>query len=327
MARVDALIDRDIHDRLDHVFRDDLDDGEGRIIDRAPEGLGHIRFDRRPRFRWIECNGAPEKEVGIDVAKRHGCVGYSRLRSTLAVTHRPRNRPRALRPDMQHAAVVHPRDRAAARADAFHIDRGEPCHVAPIGMADPGLARPRDARSTDEADVVGRAASVGDDGGVRTLVGLSEVAAGNRRHRRAGIDEMNRLVRDFRGVDNAALRSYDQRPARKSIVPQVAGQTLHVSGHHWLERSIDAGGGGAAIFAQGRVELVRKRIGNAQHMLFNQLADAQFVLWIDDRPQETDRDGLDVFPLHGLDGRDHYRVRRRASPPIRPPEPCPAPRR
>jgi hypothetical protein len=119
---------------------------------------------------------------------------------------------------------------------------------------------------------------------------------------------MNWLVRDFRGVDNAALRSYDQRPARKSIVPQVAGQTLHISGHHWLERSIDAGGAGAAIFAQGRVELVRKRIGNAQHMLFNQFADAQFVLWIDDRPQETDRDGLDVFTLHGLDGRDHCRV-------------------
>ena len=65
---------------------------------------------------------------------------------------------------MEEAGGVDPDDRAAAGADALHVDRGKAGHVAGEALAEPGLAGPRDAAVADQADVEARAAGVGDDG-------------------------------------------------------------------------------------------------------------------------------------------------------------------
>ena len=101
------------------------------------------------------------------------------------IANRPRNRSLALGTHMQHAARIHPGNAASARADAAHVHRREAGHVAAQTLTEPGLAGPRDAAFAHQADVVARAAGVGDNGGALLGIRPSVEAARNRRHGRA----------------------------------------------------------------------------------------------------------------------------------------------
>ena len=165
-----------------------------------------------------------------------------------------------MRADMEHAAAVDRGDAAAAGADALDVDRGEAGHVALIERPDPGLARPRDGAAAHQADVVGGAAGVGDDGGMARRLGQRIVAAGHRRHRRAGVERLDRPLGEFLDIGDAALGG-DRRAAgpAKPALAQPAGERRGDSGSSGLQRGVDAARRGAAVLAQRRVELVRQR--------------------------------------------------------------------
>ena len=49
-------------------------------------------------------------------------ISYGHLRAALPIAHGPRNRARRTGTNLQHAAGVERRYRAAARADRMHVD-------------------------------------------------------------------------------------------------------------------------------------------------------------------------------------------------------------
>ena len=96
------------------------------------------------------------------------------------------------------------------------------------GSPEPRLARPRDAAASHEADVVARAAGVGDDRRVGARVELREVPAGDRRHRRAGVERVDRRRGDVGGVEHAAVRGDDQHPAAEAGRAQATVEPAQV---------------------------------------------------------------------------------------------------
>ena len=69
----------------------------------------------------IEPAVAAEKIFRVEIAEHEIGVGHGGAGTALAVTGRSRQRPGAFRPDMQDAAGIDPRDRAAAGADARNV--------------------------------------------------------------------------------------------------------------------------------------------------------------------------------------------------------------
>ena len=64
--------------------------------------------------------------------------------------------------------------------------------------------------------------------------------------------------------------------------------------HQRLERGVDRGRRRAPVLAHDRVELVRERVRHAGQLRLEQLADAQLVRGVGDRPQQADGDRLDA---------------------------------
>ena len=67
--------------------------------------------------------------------------------------------------------------------------------------------------------------------------------------------------------------------------------------HQRLERGVDRGGRGAAIFAHDRDQLVRERVGHAGQLLVEERAERLLVRAVGDRPHQADGDGLELALL------------------------------
>ena len=117
-ARVDAAPHRDEAHPLGHVRVDDAVNAArgGEPVD-AERGGDSI--DRALGQPCIEPPFAAEEIRRVEIAEHQIGVGDGRLAAALAVAGRARHRAGALRPDMQDAAGIDPRDRAAAGADAW----------------------------------------------------------------------------------------------------------------------------------------------------------------------------------------------------------------
>ena len=189
-------------------------------------------------------------------------------------------------------------------ADALHVHGGEAGHVAAVGLADPGLPRPRDAPPAHQAHVEGGAAGVGDDGGIGAGVRLGVGAACDGRHRRPRVDRVDRRVRHVRRIHGAALGGDHQHAAAEAGVPQARFQAAQIVAHERLERGVDAGRRGTAVFAERGVEDVREGVGHPRQVALQQFANAEFVRGVHDRPEEADADRGDLLPREFLDDRD-----------------------
>ena len=75
-------------------------------------------------------------------------------------------------------------------------------------------------------------------------------------------------------------------------VAQVRVECREVLLHQRLQRGVDDARRGAPVLAHDRVELVREREGHVRQRLGDQLADAQLVGGVDDRPEQADPDRL-----------------------------------
>ena len=82
-----------------------------------------IRSTAASAARRSSARAPAEEVVGVEKAEHQVGVGHGRLRAAPAVAGGPGLGAGALGPDMQHAAGVDPRDRAAAGADADDVER------------------------------------------------------------------------------------------------------------------------------------------------------------------------------------------------------------
>jgi hypothetical protein len=110
------------------------------------------------------------------------------------------------------------------------------------------------------------------------------------------------------GIDHAALRGDHQHPSAEAVLAQIGRELGEIGLHHRLERRIDRGRGGTAVFAQGRVELMGEGIRHPRQMPLQQHAGAQLVRRIDDRPQQAHRDRFNPARAHRRDHREEPRV-------------------
>ena len=71
--------------------------------------------------------------------------------------------------------------------------------------------------------------------------------------------------------------------------------------HKGFQRRIDSGRGRSAIFAHDGNKLMRKGVRNIRNNLIEQLAEAQLVIGVGDRLQETDSHSFEAPMLDPLD--------------------------
>ena len=182
------------------------------------------RVHRALRGAEVEPRAAAEEVPGIEIAQDQVGVGHGGGRAALAVARRARLGARALGPDVQDAAGVHPGDRAAARAERDDVEARQR-HL---------LARDRPVRREvrlavlEERDVGAGPAHVEGD-----QVALAEepraVAAPRHAARRA---RQHRAGGEPHGVGDrrhAAVRLHDQHRPGVARLDEPLGQAREVA--------------------------------------------------------------------------------------------------
>ena len=219
----------------------------------------------RVRRRRVERDPAAEEVVRVDVAEHDRGVRDRRLGAAAAVA----GRARAPRPRSAGRRAAGRRESIQAMlpppAPMLFTSTDERPVMCPVNIAaEPGLARELDVAVADDADVEARAARVADDDVVdRRRVDL----AGDRRHRRARVDRVDRAARDVVEVQHSAERRHDEQLAREARRAQIALHLAQVRLHQRLERRVDRRRRGAPVLADDRVQPVRERVRDARELL------------------------------------------------------------
>ena len=161
----------------------------------------------------IEPRLAAEEALGIEKAEDEIGVGDRRLGAAAPVAGGAGSRARALGPDVQHAAGIDARDRAAAGADAGDVDALQGDALA----GEAAVGGDRRLAADDERDV-GRGAAhverdevaVADD--ARRILAAGDAARGAREH------AAGREPHRFRNGRDAAVRLDDEhRPGKPGV--------------------------------------------------------------------------------------------------------------
>ena len=139
IARIEAALNRDDAQRAQHDFVGDIDDALGGLFGRKADRLTDLG-DRGFGAGDIERHVAAEKN-GRQIAENDVGVADGRLGAALAVSDRPGLGAGAARANPQRFRQVRNLgDRAAARADAAHVERRH------LGREISDLGRTRDRR-------------------------------------------------------------------------------------------------------------------------------------------------------------------------------------
>ena len=163
----------------------------------------------------VEPHPAAEEVVGIQVAEDEVGVGHGRLDAAAAVAGRPGVGARRARPDLQHAGVVHPGDRAAAGADRRHLH----LRAAELVLVDDRGALDLRPPAVDDADVERGAADVGAD----QLRPAGQPAQEDRAHDaadRPGVQRGDRVAAGLGGRRQTARGLHHQQRVAVAAVAQ-----------------------------------------------------------------------------------------------------------
>ena len=296
LGGVDAVLDGDRLDRLDHLLAGKGENRRGRLLDRRLQRRGGLADHAAGRLD-VELHAPAEERLRVDIAEDDGRIGHGR-----PCRRRARSKPdqgRRPRSAGRHAAGRPRRSTrsSAPGADRAHVDGGDTQVVADELLDQPGFTRVLDVSVADQADIERRSASVDDDHVGAELVVLRVCDPGQGCHRGARLAHVDRALDDLVQVHNAAARSTDQQLAAETGRLEIVAERAQMLLHQRLERSVYRRRGGARVLAHDRVQLVRERERHVGQELADQLADQSFVLAVNDRPEEADGDRLDVsFP-------------------------------
>jgi hypothetical protein len=111
-------------------------------------------------------------------------------------------------------------------------------------------------------------------------------------------------LRDRIGVEHAPRRGEHQQAPGEALRAQPVGELAHVAAHQRLERRVDGGRRRAPVLAKRRVQAVRQRVRHAGQAFVEELTDSQLVPGVHDRPEQADRDSLDLQVAQPIDVRD-----------------------
>ena len=228
------------HRRVRH-----LDDGGGGLLRLAQ------RRQRLARAPQVGHDASPQGRVRPQPSEREVRVGDGRERP-LSITGGAGIGARALRPHGERAAVIEPRDRAAARAHGHDVDHGR-VHGEAVDLG--GGAVARFARA--EGGVGAGAAHVERD---------DAVVARRLRHGERPEHAARRSARDHR--DGALAGGGGVREAARRVHHAQAGEArvdaAQVAARGGLEEGVDGGRAGALVLAVLGQGLVRGAHGEAR---------------------------------------------------------------
>ena len=171
----------------------------------------------------IEARAAAEEVVGIEEAEHEVGVGHRRFDAAAAIAGRARLRAGALGPDMEHAAVVDARNRAAAGADAGDVQALQRHALA----GDAPVRRDRRLAADHERDV-GRGAAHVEGNEVAVAQQPGGVLAAGDAAGRTGEHAAGRQPHRLGDGRNAAMRLDDQH--RRARAPPRAAAPRGGSG-------------------------------------------------------------------------------------------------
>ena len=154
-----------------------------------------------------------------------------------------------------------------------------------MNCANPGFARVGQRALARQRHIERGTAGVGDDHQIAESLGCGIDIACYRRHRRAGLGHVDRPLDHVGHMHHAAYRRADQDLAAIASGAQILLKTAQMEPHHRRERGVDGGGGSPTIFAQDRIESVRKRNRQVRQPFGKQLAHAALMYGISYRPE------------------------------------------
>ncbi len=254
-SRVGAPPHRDQPDALRHVGIDHAVDAFRRRQQTEAEPRRHA-FHRGLRRRRVQA-GAPAEEAGrIEQPQDEVGVGDGGRGAAAPVARGPGHRPRALRPDVEDAARVHPGDRAAARAervdvDARQRDLARPTALSPVRCGSPPSSSAMSVLVPPMSKVM-RLPSPSS----RARVPAARDAAGRAgEHRARG---QAHRVRDGR---DPAVRLHDQDVARVAGLAQPRAQAAQVAAEHRAHVGVHHGGAEALVLLD-----LREHLGGERHV-------------------------------------------------------------
>src|SRR4029077_3726297 len=105
-ARIDALIDGDVHDRLDHILGRDGDDGLRGCWRARPSGFPTCKATAVSAATAFKRMAPPRKEIGVRIAEHEGRVRDGRIHPAPAVAGWARNGASAARPYRKRASRI-----------------------------------------------------------------------------------------------------------------------------------------------------------------------------------------------------------------------------
>ena len=295
VARVEAAVDGDQLERVDHVVVGDAHDAAGGFVGVDAEPRSH-RLDRLLDRVHVGLHLAAAEIVAVDAAQPEIGVGGGGLRPAAPVGRRARHGAGRARADAQLAVVVDPGDRAAAVADLHQVHDGDHDRVAGrgAGAPDPVVGLDPHARVLDQRALGGGAADV-----ERQHVGLADEAAELGRApdagRRPRFHHGDGNARDrVDGID-AAVRLHDVESAGEVALGEARVEALQVALRHRLHVGRQHGGAGALVLAPLARDLVRGDGGDLRPQPLELGQRRLLVRRVGIGVEEADRDRLHAF--------------------------------
>jgi len=196
---------------------------------------------------------------------------------------------RRARADAERAALVHPRDGAAAGADRVDVDHRNADRV----VADGDVRRDERLAALDERDVAGRAAHVHRDDVLDAAAfgdvgGTLDTAGGPREER------VHRASARGVGGDEAAVGLHDLQFRAHVVVADLGLEVADVAVHDGFERGVQRRRQRSLVLANFREHVAGQRVGDVESRLAEQFGDALLVVAVLEGEQQRDSDAVDV---------------------------------
>ena len=240
ISGVDAFVDGQFFDGLDHVLVGDCQDRERGAHQGFAEAHSE-RFDSAPRGGFVELHASTKEMRRIDIAEHHGSIGDRSFGAAASVAGRAGFGAGRMGTDAQQATSINPRDGTAAGADRMYRDRSHAEVVADPLRAEPGLAREFHRAVTHQADVEGRAAGIADDDVAGEVLGGGIGKASDGCHGRARLHQIDRFLHHVAEVHHTAERRADQYVVVVAGRAQIGFECEQVLLHERFQRCIDGG--------------------------------------------------------------------------------------
>ena len=290
LAWIEALLDRHLPHQVGHLELDDAHRAGGCLDRGHPERLGDA--PERPLGRLaIQRHLAAEEVVRVVAAEQEVRIRDRRPDASTPVARRAGVGTGALWTDPERPRLlVHPDDRAAARAD--RLDQ-QARHVERV-LVDDRLGRRDRLTVVKQPDVEARAAHVAGDH-FRVPEHICEELRPGDSPDRPGANREERRLCHLGSRHDTARRLHDQQRLLVATLARRVVEPLHVPRCRRPDVAVDRSRCRSLVLARLRDQLVRTTDEQVGRQLPHDLLHAALVVAVDEAPEEADGDPFDAF--------------------------------